>query len=310
MHKLPMSDFMQDYYEKNGITFTDSERATMIWNAHFSWLKAEILDALKEIADTTVDGTLKAQIVGRLDAERESWQQFQENDGRCLFICIPDADQDAEKDSRCFTTLEAAVAYGREENQGAFTIQKEAFWDKINGSGTDDDTNETDLVGGRAWYTKAGELLDFTCNSFTSEISVSFSYGEPSRFEDAYIPLQSPFEIGDIVRIAGDSRPAIVQVGRKEWEHDLKRNTDGSRTLPPSFDTTCLTVEFLDADGEMYHGHPHLLSLEKIDRWDDELEWDLLQAAGRLIKGGGSLDEFLLYYHQNLKRAKKQIGKG
>ena len=308
MTKLPMSDFMQDYYKEQGITFTDSEQATILWNTVVPLPKAEILEALREIADRTADGSLKAQIYERLNTEKETEKRFGENDGRCFFICAPDdGDREAEWQSRYFTTLEAAVAYGREESQGNFKVEKEAFWDKLDDCRTDNGPEGaygTDITGGCAWYTKDGMLLDCECYPYTTEISVIFSHGNPSRFEDAYILLQSPFEIGDIVRIIGDSRPAIVQVGQEEWKRGLERNTDGSRAIPPSYDNTRLTVEFLGDDGEMSHGHPYILSLEKIDQWEDELEWKLLQSAAQLMKGERALDDFLYYYHQNLKRGR------
>ncbi len=303
MVKLPMSDYMWNYYREKGISFTDSEQATILWNSVFPLPKAEILEGLKEIADKTADRILQTQIYERLDAERETTKLFEKNDGRCFFICESgDNSTETEWQGRYFTTLEAAVAYGREESQGTFKVEKEAFWDKPGDCRTDD---EPDIMGGCAWYTKDGELLDCGCYSLASEVSINFSCGDPSRFEDAYIPLQSPFEIGDIVRIVGDTRPAIVQVSQEQWIRDLEWNADGARTIPPAYDNTRLTVEFLDEDGELYHGHPCLLSLEKIGRWEDELEWNLLQAASRLIKGEGSLDEFLYDYHQNLAHSRK-----
>lgn len=33
MTELPISDFMQNYYKEEGIAFTDSERATILWNS-------------------------------------------------------------------------------------------------------------------------------------------------------------------------------------------------------------------------------------------------------------------------------------
>lgn len=42
MIKLPMSDFMQNYYLEKGITFTDSEKATILWNSVFPFPEVEI----------------------------------------------------------------------------------------------------------------------------------------------------------------------------------------------------------------------------------------------------------------------------
>lgn len=292
MIELPMSAFMRNYYREQGITFTDSQQATIIWNSDLP--KSEILDALREIASTTMDEMLKEQIRERLAAEAENERIFLENDGSYFFIFIPD-DED-EWGNRYFSTLDAAIAYGKDHSKETFQIRKESFADKFDGSAANDNSDAT-YIGGQAQYTKGGVLLECAC--YTEETSISFSHPHQSRFEDAYIPLQNPFELGDIVKIVGDSRPAIVEVSQEDWKRSLERNTNGSREIPPSYDNISLTVEFLDG-GEMYHGHPPILWLEKIDQWDDKLEWDVLQEASRLMKGTGSLENFRYYYHQNL----------
>lgn len=299
MIELPMSAFMRNYYREQGITFTDSQQATIIWNSDLPM--PEILDALREIASTTTDEMLKEQIRERLAAEAENERIFLENDGSYFFIFIPD-DED-EWGSRYLSTLDAAIAYGKDHSKETFQIRKESFTDKFDGSAANNDSDKM-YVGGQAQYTKGGVLLECAC--YTEETSINFSHPYQSRFEDAYIPLQNPFELGDIVKIAGDSRPAIVEVSQEDWKRALERNTNGSREIPPSYDNISLTVEFLDG-GEMYHGHPPILWLEKIDQWDDKLEWDVLQEASRLMKGTGSLENFLYYYHQNLDRKKGEM---
>lgn len=142
------------------------------------------------------------------------------------------------------------------------------------------------------------------CTTFPYMLGISRDLGDrgSSRFEDAYIPLQNPYETGDIVRIVGDSRPAIVQESREQWDSLVERNLKDPYVCYPTFEDNCLRVEFLGEDGEMFHEHPHILSLEKIDQWEDELEWELLQVVSRLIKGEGEMDDFLYYYHKNLNR--------
>lgn len=298
MTEPSMSAFMWNYYKEQGITFTDSQQATIIWNSDLP--KSEILDALQEIADRSTDEVLKKQIQERLAVEAEYKRLFYENDSRYFFIFVPD-DED-EWESCYFSTLDAAIVYGKDHSRKTFKIVKESFMDRFDGSAENNDSDPM-YIGGQAQYTKDGVLLE--CRCYTERICISFSHPDPSRFEDAYIPLQNPFELGDIVKIAGDSRPAIVQVSQEDWKRDLEWNANGLRKIPPSYDNTGLTVEFLDR-GEIYHGHPSILRLEKIDHWDDELEWDVLQAASQLIKGTGSLEDFLYYYHRNLDRKKEE----
>ena len=296
MIELPMSAFMRNYYREQGITFTDSQQTTIIWNSDLPM--PEILDALREIASTTTDEVLKEQIRERLATQAENERIFLENDGSYFFIFVPD--DESEWGNRYFSTLDAAIVYGKDHSKETFQIRKESFADKLDGSAVNNDSDKM-YIGGQARYTKDGVFLE--CECYTEETSISFSHPYQSRFEDAYIPLQNPFELGDIVKMAGDSRPAIVEVSQEAWKRALERNTNGSREIPPSYDNISLTVEFLDGV-EMYHGHLPILWLEKIDQWDDKLEWDVLQAASRLMKGTGSLESFLYYYHRNLDRKK------
>ena len=291
-----MSDFMWNYYQSHNVSFTDFQQATIIWNSDLP--KSEILDALREIASTTTDEVLKEQIRERLATQAENERIFLENDGSYFFIFVPD--DESEWGNRYFSTLDAAIVYGKDHSKETFQIRKESFADKLDGSAVNNDSDKM-YIGGQARYTKDGVFLE--CECYTEETSISFSHPYQSRFEDAYIPLQNPFELGDIVKMAGDSRPAIVEVSQEAWKRALERNTNGSREIPPSYDNISLTVEFLDGV-EMYHGHLPILWLEKIDQWDDKLEWDVLQAASRLMKGTGSLESFLYYYHRNLDRKK------
>lgn len=56
MKRLPMSDFMWNYYQSHNVSFTDFQQAAIIWNSDLP--KPEILDALREIASTTTDEAL------------------------------------------------------------------------------------------------------------------------------------------------------------------------------------------------------------------------------------------------------------
>lgn len=306
MIKLPMSDFMRNYYQQNGITFTDSEQATILWNSVIPLPKAEILDALKEIADQTKDNLLKTQIYERLDAERKVERRFRENDGRYFFICTPSEntlegewDRGKEWDSSYFTTLEAAIAYGKKESDGIFTIEKRIFEDYLTDDNQEDNTDEADAVPVNAWYTKDGTQIQCSCWPYEFGVRGKLGeYGDPSRFENAHICLQNPFEIGDIVRDVVRLQPAVVQTSQETWNRCLERDHH--------FEDNNIRVEFLWHDGEMGHDHPHILSLEKIDRWDDEFEWELLQSAGWLIRGEGEIDSFLDCYRKNLNHKRNR----
>lgn len=109
-----------------------------------------------------------------------------------------------------FSTLEAAIAYGKEESLGIFEIEKKTFED----CRIDDASDKANVVDSSAWYTKDGQMIHSENFPYMFGIRGDLGFGDSSRFENAYIPLQDPFEIGDIVRVVGDSQPAIVQESR------------------------------------------------------------------------------------------------
>lgn len=65
MFDLVPSECMRKYYEEIGFTFTDFQKATLIWNAPGK-KRQEILEALSELAEVTDEERLKKQIDGRL----------------------------------------------------------------------------------------------------------------------------------------------------------------------------------------------------------------------------------------------------
>lgn len=169
MKRLPISDFMWNYYQSHNVSFTDFQQATIIWNS--SLPRLEILDALREIASTTTDEVLKEQIRERLAAEAENERIFLENDGRYFFIFVPDDENEWE--SRYFSTLDAAIAYGKDHSKETFQIRKEIFADKSDSS-AENDNSDAMYIGGQARYTKGGVLLE--CECYTEETSISFSH--------------------------------------------------------------------------------------------------------------------------------------
>lgn len=293
MTRLPISDFLWNYYQSQGITFTDSERATIIWNSHLS--RTEMLSALREIAEQTDDEALKAQLQERLSVAAESERELAEDSEGYLYIFESDDTDEWEQDF--FSTLEAAVAHGKEHSRKTFKITKVAFGDRMDQCSKDRDGNN--IVCVYAEYTTDGVLTE--CISHAEGISFHICGELGNRFEEAYIPLKDPFKPGDIVRMIGDSTPAVVEYTQAQWDESTKR----TRKFP-SYENTRLPVMALYEDGVMCQTIWHLLSLEKIDTWEDSLEWKVLQSASRLIKGEGTLEDFLCYYHENIDRRKDE----
>lgn len=285
--ELPISKCMKEYYEKKRTVFTDAEQSTIFWNSDLPL--SDKLNALQEILDTTRDEGLKQQIRQRLDAEKATQESFMYCDNDYVHLVFLDDSDDAD---RVFSSVHTAIEFGITECDETFRIDKEVLDDQL-ASNTDKRT----LLGGRAVFQKDGTLISCDCYN-SREIEFTFlNTVEPSGFEEAYIPVLNPFEYGDIVQVMGDDRPAIVVTSQNSWNDTLERLRKTG--LPLNYYTNTLTVEYLYPDGEFAHGHPDILSLEKVEQWNNDEEWNLLQAISKLMKGHGWPEEVFEHYKAN-----------
>lgn len=287
MMELPISDCLREHYEKHGASFTDSERATIFWNSFLT--RAEKLAALREILDTTADESLKIQIQERLDMEAETERAFMSCDSDYIHTVFLDDQTDADI---AFASIHAAINYGKENCDAAFRISKMILEDRL-----EPNADERTLLGGDAEFGKDGTLLCCRCYNSRKTEFVFANDMEPESFEDACIPVLNPFEYGDIVRVMGDSRPALVVTSQERWNSHLECLDRKGRTK--NHFSNALTVEFLYPDGEFSHGHPNILALEKVEHWEDEDEWELLQSVSSLMKGDGWIETVLEHYQAN-----------
>lgn len=86
MFELVPSDYMREYFKKANFTFTDFQKATLIWNMPEK-LWEERLDALRELARSTDDACTRKQIMERVETEEKKRRLFDENpDNRFVYV--------------------------------------------------------------------------------------------------------------------------------------------------------------------------------------------------------------------------------
>ena len=281
MIELPLSAAFKEYYAEHNASFTDSEKATIFWNSRLQL--QEILIALREIMETTADETLKKQIKQRLDYENQITRYFLNQDSRYVHLLLLD---DRDSLDSVFLSLEAAMEYGKESCDKTFKIIKELPDDL-------EPTPADSFLSITAEFNKGGTLLyRHTCTSEDTEVQIAHSIS--SGFEDAYIPLLNPFEYGDIVRIMGTNTPAIISTPNERWYEHKK----WSKEFPMDYDSNSMTVEFLYPHGVISHGHPNILSLEKLDYWDNKDECKFLQSIQNLMQGRGGVENVIRNYEK------------
>jgi len=284
---MSIADCFKEYYTQHNLTFSDSERATIFWQSMLPL--SDKLTALRKIMRTTTDAELKSQIQKRISVEEETMTAFMNCDNGYIHTIKLD---DSDHISGVFNLINPAVSFGKENCRRIFHIRNELPNDNVAS-----DTNKNFLLYGNAEFKKDGTMIDCECHFSDDPSFTLLNAIEPSGFEEAYIPVLNPFEYGDIVHIMGDTCPAVVMVSREHWNESRERQK--SSNYPQNYYSNTMTVEFLYPDGTFSHGHPDILSLEKIEHWDDEDEWNLLKSVSRLMKGHGCIEELFENYRVN-----------
>lgn len=270
--QLPISEYMRNWYEEQGIVFTDFERATIFWTSYLPL--EEQLEALREIADTTGDEGLKAQIEERMAHEAALKREFFDNGAKNSVYILTSEDHTCG--TRYFSTVERAVAYGKAYSETAFTVGKKRL---------DVETNEL-ACEGTCTYSPSGSFVSFQVSGclFYDKNNPNDMHGKPDRFEKHLLFPKHPFHRGDIVRLERKRQLGIVETSQNRKSSSFVDNFVDNWIAGGT-----LEIDFLDKCGGVYYDNLSILKLEKITQWDDDREWRIMKKMQKRMLDGGSL---------------------
>ena len=306
---LIQSEYVREYVQKTGITFTDEQKATLLAN---SWLGNLPLNEqfrnLRILCDSTNDTELKSQITTYLDRMERQLRELKDNSARnCIYILKIENDAEGDNYYRIspdgyFFDYESACEYGRGSNH-CFQIEKLFVSDK-KVYGAEDDDNYDDVV----------TYIQFDEKGNAIYLSHEYDDSEEEKFVSAFFQLPNPFERGDIVKRVGSNKPedfGIVETSQKQCRETFERLKDHP-DFYSEFGNDRIRVVFLNDDGTFGHDHIVPLYLEKHNpKWSSDDTADgardnLLIAASWIYTGEGSLDD-LEFCAEKYRRAKKNI---
>lgn len=283
MIKLPMSDYVSEYYKKQGIEFTLRQQA------HFCWAYSEPLKdrmgSLKEILEISDDEKLNAEIRERMDYEEKAYDCFMTNRGsECIYVFYPDDRE--EYDTEYFSSAKNAVSYGICHADKVFSVEKRRLFDKrmegISEKAAVDDMEDTDTVLSKYYFTREGDIR----SGESREYKPSFDERDTDRFEEMFLCIKSPFACGDIVMGPDFDEPRIVNTDHDCFEEIYERLKD---TGGPDYTDNCIRTDWIRADGRPDYDHPVPFGLWKVDSWNDEVYWNILQIMSKIAKAGGDI---------------------
>lgn len=292
------SNSVKKYIKDNNITFTDFEKAALIFNA-YNVPKEEIHTALKGIMKDTKDDNLKKQIAERLEEDEKILKIIQTGGDDAIYqLWAYEPEDEDYLDEGFYATFEAAKKFSAKFHH-AYKIEKM----KLLFGDEEDDGNyvNEDYISplmGEVHYDEKGKIIFFYSNEYEeNQLCEMFNY---ERFEVKYISFRHPFRQGDIVKNIANGERGVVRtfVDDADWEEYDDWNKKNSPSYS-AFSDAQVVVEILLPNGEFSHDHiePWLLEYDEMQsvEWRDicdkgNLEGEALILAGQLIKGEGSIE--------------------
>jgi len=279
MDKLPVSNYIKEYYAEHGIQVDDFSKAAIIWNGEVSW--CEKLRLLRELYAKTKDEGLKKQLKERLEHESEQFDLFMQNQDKKYIYKVTKYDDGSGH--TYFTNVNRAIEYGKKNCEATICVDKIIV-----------DPNE-DEYGAEyhcVWNKAATTVLHFF--QYMIDPFEECFHGKPNRFERAFLPdLVVPFQRGDIVKNIYTGDVGVVSSTEEEWNRLV--GFYKSRPWEMCFSDMDIAANYVDSDGEFTHHHMCFLHCKKLTEYKKSAEMDMMEFLSQILQGKGALCDFRFY---------------
>ncbi len=224
---MDYNDFLNKYIpsvdtksaiRETGHVFSDSDRATIIWNSDLTW--RERLDDIKDIADHTENVILRTEIWERVAYEQDVLNRFTTNAGGYIYSLRSHEYEPEESMIGYFDSYKLAYEEGCRLDQ-PFGITKhrlitETSYRKheIVATAPLYEPEEADIKRDLGWsgngiacieYDKAGNIRYCSSNEMSEDQEKRVNSWNNKRFEDKFVVFPEVFHEHEKVRIIRDS---------------------------------------------------------------------------------------------------------
>lgn len=285
MFELVPSKYMRDYFQKVGFTFTDFQKATLIWNMPEK-LWREKLNALRELAESTNDAFTRRQITERVEAEEKKKRLFDENpDNRFVYVVEDRNDYACGFFASCEMAVEYAAKYVEEyreytEYEERCSIKKQrivrnkADLRVKNDSGfnpyfvSDWEIPKIVDYSGESvaslYLDAEGRIRHLWSNELSEEEEAIINEFRRDRFESQYIKIPYEMKTGWQVKDVTDGSFYVLDTGKEIWDNDMKRVDQDPKFY--DFSDVQVVVFRLTKSGVWSHEHinPMYLTVESV----------------------------------------------
>ncbi len=297
MVKLPISETALKYYEETGYQFSFKEQAHLCYHYAPGLLKR--IDALKEILEKSDDEKLNKDISAMVDYEFGIYSKFIDNEnGRYIYV-LEENYPDGRKLHHYFRSIEKALSYA----EGTFHYESQVV--EISKVLLIDDFDDTeDSIASKLKYNANGEIIEYCSWEYEDDYEPGEYVDFINRFDNMFMKIDCPFELGDIVISPDHIDPLIVlsdkDIFHKKYEATKMQYGDDVKTMLEYTDNCIPVLEYNPVNGIPVLDDKNGLSvtyirpflLEKIDHNEgyNEEFWDMLLIISKMVKCKYDLD--------------------
>ena len=288
---IPSKD-MRNYLNKINFRFSDSEKATIIYNSNTCLQK--IHEELMQITKTTENAVLRKQIEERLAWDLNSIKMLKMNQGGFFYaLDVFDTWDNEYENEGYYTTFEMAKLTA-EKFARKYIITKSKLYNKEMEPENGDINPEIGAIA----FNAAGELDYFWSEAVAKKEWAANRIERKSRFEEHYIPFPHPFHRGDIVKNLLTEEVGIIADIPVLEEDDINDDNNGlldHLLFCKDYSDASIRIEFLLEDGQFRHDHVLPIYLEYANLDEQDCRRQLMESARDLMLGEGSIELFQMY---------------
>ena len=273
---IPSKD-VREFIEKTGRTFTDFEKAAIIYNLCLPYEKKRI--KLMELRNTTTDEKLRKQLDERMVYQDKCLELYAHKDAGYVYLVLTPRHEEMFGVSGCYTESDLAYFCGKKTKQ-PFMIEKwlvgaDDFVHVSTPEGGEGSMlqplEQSQLVSGEKYCAGSVAVLHFseTCELLYAyswekdwenrEVRLSVEEDDLSRFEHAYVDIPNPFDSGDRVRITDDGKYGVVCTSQEKWKLD----NEWWKKRSAGFGDIGIVVRFCKNDGSVEEESVNPLFLDR-----------------------------------------------
>lgn len=115
-----------------------------------------------------------------------------------------------------------------------------------------------------------------------------------------FLNIKSPFGLGDIVMGPDWEYPQVVSTDYDAFYEVYEICERSTVFIIPEVADNCIRTDEVRPDGEFDYSHTYPFDLWKIDSWEDEKYWKILQVLSKAIKAGINLCDlsYMIYEYK------------